>query len=230
MLFPSLPVGLIFDHKAVQGFPFRDARQIIRHMTIATRNTRSLTANPQGLLLIVLGLLFGPGYYAFCQHVSGRAGQTYALTERSDRWTLPDGSILRLRSGQAYKPLPLDLTPDQNGYRFRFSFNVTRTDSNDVANEYQMSLLQGDVGVAARSIKVRGRGKVDVALDPVQILYPGSYVLVLEEVGKPALGVSGVGLQIDTGVEQPKMWIAWSGLVLLVCGIALLLRDALARR
>jgi hypothetical protein len=199
-------------------------------MTKATRNTRSLPANPQGLLLIVLGLLFGPGYYAFCQHVSGRAGQNYALTERSDRWTLPDGSILRLRSGQAYKPLPLDLTPDQNGYRFRFSFNVTHTDSTDATNEYQMSLLQGDTGVAERSIKVRGRGKVDVALDPVHIFYPGNYVLVLEEVGKPALAVSGVGLQIDTGVEQPKMWIAWSGLVLLVCGIALLLRDALARR
>lgn len=180
--------------------------------------------------MVVLGLLFGPGYYAFSQHVSGRPGQNYALTERSDRWTLPDGSILRLRTGQAYKPVPLDLTPDENGYRFRFSFNVTQTGSTDATNEYQMSLLQGDAGVAERSLLVKGHGKVDVALDPVQIFYPGNYVMVLEEVGKPALEVSGVGLQIDTGVEQPKMWIAWSGLVLLVCGIALLLRDAFARR
>ena len=199
-------------------------------MTTATRNIRPLPANSQGLLLVVLGLLFGPGYYAFCQHVSGKPGQNYAMTERSDRWTLPDGSILRLRTGQAYKPLPLDLTPEQNGYRFRFNFNVTETGSSNATNEYQMSLLQGDTGVAERSIQVNGRGKVNVALDPVQIFFPGSYVLVLEEVGKPALAVSGVSLQIDTGVEQPKMWIAWSGLVLLVCGIALLLRDAFARR
>ena len=183
----------------------------------------------QGLLLIVLGMLIGPGYYAFCQHLSGRAGQNFALTERGDRWALPDGSILRLRGGQAYKPLPLELTPEHNAYRLRFSFNVTQAQATDAANEYQVSLLQADTGIAERSLKVKGRGKVDVALEPLHIFYPGNYVLVLEEVGTPALAVSGVSLQIDTGVEKPKMWIAWSGLVLLVFGILFLLRDAIVR-
>jgi len=182
---------------------------------------------PQALLLIVLGLLIGPGYYAFCEHVSGRPGQTYALTERGNRWAMPDGSILRLRGGKAYKPLPLELTPDSNGYRLRFRFNVTQADATDAANAYQVSLLQGDTNVAERSIQVRGRGKVDVALDPLQIFYPGGYTLVLEEVGEPPLAVSGVSLQIDTGVEKPKMWVAWSGLVLLVFGVGILVRDAI---
>ncbi len=187
---------------------------------------------PQALLLLVLGLLIGPGYFAFCEHVSGRPGPTYALTERGNRWTMPDGSILRLRGGMAYKPVPLELTPDSNGYRLRFTFNVTQDGASDATNEYQVSLLQGDTGIAERSIKVRGRGKVEEALDPLQIFYPGGYVLVLEEVGTPPLAVSGVSLQIDTGVEKPKMWIAWSGLVLLVFGVGILLRDAImqARR
>jgi len=184
---------------------------------------------PQALLLLVLGLLIGPGYFAFCEHVSGRPGQTYALTERGNRWTMPDGSILRLRGGMAYKPLPLELTPDSNGYRLRFSFNVTQTDATDAVNEYQVSLLQADTGIAERSIKVKGRGKVDVALDPLQIFYPGGYTLVLEEVGTPPLAVSGVSLQVDTGVEKPKMWIAWSGLALLVLGVGVLLRDAIVQ-
>jgi hypothetical protein len=184
---------------------------------------------PQALLLLVLGLLIGPGYFAFCEHVSGRPGQTYALTERGNRWMMPDGSILRLRGGMAYKPLPLELTPDSNGYRLRFSFNVTQADASDAVNEYQVSLLQGDTGIAERSIKVKGRGKVDVALDPLQIFYPGGYTLVLEEVGTPPLAVSGVSLQIDTGVEKPKMWIAWSGLALLVLGVGVLLRDAIVQ-
>jgi len=184
---------------------------------------------PQALLLLVLGLLIGPGYFAFCEHVSGRPGQTYALTERGNRWMMPDGSILRLRGGMAYKPLPLELTPDSNGYRLRFSFNVTQPDASDAVNEYQVSLLQGDTGIAERSIKVKGRGKVDVALDPLQIFYPGGYTLVLEEVGTPPLAVSGVSLQIDTGVEKPKMWIAWSGLALLVLGVGVLLRDAIVQ-
>lgn len=184
---------------------------------------------PQALLLLVLGLLLGPGYFAFCEHVSGRPGQTYALTERGNRWAMPDGSILRLRGGMAYKPVPLELTPDSNGYRLRFSFNVTQADASDAANEYQFSLLQADTGIAERSIKVKGRGKVDVTLDPLQIFYPGGYVLVLEEVGTPALAVSGVSLQIDTGVEKPKMWIAWSGMALLVIGVGILLFDAIVQ-
>jgi hypothetical protein len=185
---------------------------------------------PQALLLIVLGLLIGPGYYGFCEHVSGRAGQTYALTERGNRWTMPDGSILRLRGGMAYKPVPLELTPDSNGYRLRFTFNVTQQgDATDATNEYQVSLLQGDNGIAERSIKVNGRGKVEKVLDPLQIFYPGGYMLVLEEVGAPPLAVSGVSLQIDTGVEKPKMWVAWSGLVLLVFGVGVLVRDAIVQ-
>lgn len=184
---------------------------------------------PQVLLLIVLGLLIGPGYYAFCEHVSGRSGQSFALTERGNRWPLPDGSVLRLRGGQAYKPLPLELTPEQNNYRLRFTFNVTQPDSTGATNEYQVSLMQGDSGVAERSIKVKGRGNVSVALEPLQIYYPGSYLLVLEEVGTPPLAVSGVGLQVDTGVERPKMWVAWSGLVLLVFGIGMVLRDVVAQ-
>lgn len=182
---------------------------------------------PQALLLIVLGLLIGPGYYAFCEHVSGRLGKNYALTERGNRWPLPDGSILRLRGGMAYKPVPLELTPDSNSYRLRFSFNVTQADTTDATNDYQVSLLQGDTGVAERSIQVKGRGNVTVALNPLQIFYPGSYLLVLEEVGTPPLTVSGVSLQIESGVEKPKMWIAWSGLVLLVFGVGILVRDAI---
>ena len=184
---------------------------------------------PQALLLIVLGLLIGPGYYAFCEHVSGRPGKNYALTERGNRWMLPDGSILRLRGGMAYKPVPLELTPESSSYRLRFSFNVTQADAIDAENDYQVSLLQGDTGVAERSIQVKGRGNVSVALNPLQIFHPGDYLLVLEEIGTPPLAVSGVSLQIETGVEKPKMWIAWSGLVLLVFGVGILARDAIVQ-
>ena len=181
---------------------------------------------PQALLLILLGLLIGPGYYAFCEYVSGRPGQNYALTERSNRWPLPDGSILRLRGAMAYKPLPLELTPESNAYRLRFRFNVTPAAA-DATNHYHVSLLQGDAGAIGRSIQVKGQGNVAVALEPMQIFYPGSYVLVLEEVGAPPLTVSGVSLQVDTNVERPKMWIAWSGMALLVFGVGILVRDAI---
>ena len=178
------------------------------------------------LLLVVLGMLVGPGYFAFCEYLSGRPGKTYAMTERADRWTLADGSILRVRGGMAYKPLPLELTPDENGYRLRFTFNVTQADASKASNRYEATLMQGDTSVMRRDLQVDGRGRVAVALDPLKILFPGAYTLILEEVGAPALKVDGVGLQVDTGVEAPKMWLAWSGLALLAAGVILLLRDA----
>lgn len=178
------------------------------------------------LLLVVLGMLVGPGYYAFCEYLSGRPGKTFAMTERGDRWTLPDGSILRVRGGMAYKPLPLELTPEENGYRLRFTFNVTQADASKASNRYEATLMQGDTSVMRRDLQVDGRGRIAVALDPLKILFPGAYTLILEEVGAPALTVDGVGLQLDTGVEAPKMWLAWSGLALLAVGVLLLLRDA----
>ena len=141
---------------------------------------------------------------------------------------LKDKSVIGIRDRTDHSYLrPLELTPESNGYRLRFSFNVTQADASDATNEYQVSLLQGDTSIAERSVKVKGRGKVDVALDPLQIFYPGGYVLVLEEVGAPRLAVSGVSLQVDTSVEKPKMWIAWSGLALLVLGVGVLLYDAI---
>ena len=182
--------------------------------------------NPQALILMVVGLLIGPGYYLVGERISGRQGETYAMTERGNRWALPDGAILRLRGGLGYKPVPLELSPESNDYRLRFRFDVKPGGAAGAKNEYQVSLLHGDSAIE-RSMQVRGQGNVEVALDPVQVFDPGTYVLVLEEVGTPPLAVSGVNLQIDNRVEKRKPWIAWSGLVLFVFGFGLLMRDAL---
>ncbi len=183
---------------------------------------------PQALLLIVFGLLMGPGYFAFTEYLSGRPGQSFTLTERASRWPLPDGSILRVRGGLAYKPIPLELTPADNGYRLRFEFNVVDGPA-DAANAYQVSLTQGDLGVVERSLQVKGSGNVTVTLDRLEVLYPDSYLLLVEEVGPPALSVSDIKLQLYTGVEKPRVWIAWSGLVMLLFGIGMQVREVLVR-
>ncbi len=183
---------------------------------------------PQALLLIVLGLLLGPGYFAFTEYLSGRPGESFTLTERASRWPLPDGSILRVHGGLAYKPIPLELTPANNGYRLRFEFNVA-DGAADSANAYQVSLMHGDLGVVERSLQVKGRGKVTVTLDRLEIPYPDAYLLLLEEIGPPALTVSSIRLQLTTDVQKPRDWIAWSGLVLLLFGFGLQVREVLVR-
>ena len=182
---------------------------------------------PPTLLLIVLGTIFGPVYFAYCEYLSGETVEMHTLTERADRWELPDGAILRFRGGLGYRPVALELTPDLNLYRFRFIFDAARTEasSKNPGNDYQMSLLQGDVGIFERSFRAAGKGVISVALDPMEIIYRGSYVLVLEEVGLPQLQVAAVKLEVRTKVEKMRTWLVWSGLVMLAFGAAIIIRD-----
>jgi len=182
---------------------------------------------PPTLLLIVLGTIFGPVYFLYCEYLSGEIAEMHTLTERADRWELPDGAILRFRGGLGYRPVALELTPELNLYRFRFVFDAARADasSKDAGNDYQMSLLQGDLGIYERSFRATGNGAVAVALEPMQILYRGSYVLLLEEVGLPQLRVAAVKLEVRTRVEKMRMWLVWGGLVMLAFGAALIIRD-----
>ena len=182
---------------------------------------------PATLLLIVLGAIFGPVYFAYCEYLSGETAETHTLTERADRWELPDSTILRFRGGLGYRPVALELTPELNLYRFRFTFDVVRSgvSPEDAGNEYQVSVLLDDVGIFERSFPAAGNGAISIALDPMEILYRGSYVLLLEEVGTPQLEVAGVKLEMRTKVEKMRTWLVWSGLVMLAFGAAIVIRD-----
>lgn len=183
--------------------------------------------NPATLLLVVLGAIFGPVYLAYCEYLSGETAEMHALSERADRWELPDGSILRFRGGLAFRPVALELTPESNLYRFRFTFDFARgrTSPNETGNEYQVSVLQGDTGIYERSFRAAGDDKVSVALDPIEILYGGSYVLLLEETGTPRLQVADVKLEVRNKVEKKRTWLVWCGLVMLAVGAAILVRE-----
>jgi len=183
------------------------------------------------LLLIVVGLMLGPGYYYFIEFASGEAVETHQLTERNARWVLPDGAILRLKSGLAYKPVALDMGPESNRYRLRFTFDMMPRDAipSGVHNTYQVSVLQGDLAIFERNFEVAGSGAEKVATQPFDVVYPGSYILLIEEVGTPPLGVSGVKLEVIAKAEKPRMWLAFCGLVLMGAGILVVLRDMIRK-
>jgi hypothetical protein len=183
-------------------------------------------------LLIAVGLVLGPGYFYVFEYLSGEPAETHVLSERGKRWELPDGAILRLRSGLAYKPVMLDLTPDANRHRLRFTFDVKPRDGvpSGIHNTYQASVLQGDTTIFERSIEINETGEVTKTLDPFEIFFPGSYALLLEEIGTPPLGVASVKFELLNRAEKPRMWLAWSGLVLLGFGVVLVLRDFLQKQ
>jgi hypothetical protein len=180
-------------------------------------------------VLIVIGLLLGPVHFYFWEQVTGRVGGTYSLGERAARWQLPDGAILRITSGLAFQPLPLELNPERNLYRLRLHFAMAPNTSAAAGtrNAYQLSVLQGDVAIFERGMEVSGDGEVSRTLPAFEVSHPGSYVLLLEEVGKPPLGTSAVKVELIEAVEKPRMWVAWCGVIMLGFGVVLVLREVL---
>ena len=175
-------------------------------------------------LMIAIGLLLGPTYSTLWESLSGALHESHALTERSDRWTLPDGSIQRFRGGLAYRPVTLKLTPEMNRVRLRLAFGTVRSATEGTAgNEYLATLLDVDHPVFERALQltVAPGGKATLDVRAFEVFAPTEYLFLLEEVGKPALEVSSVTLEVWERAEPPFKPVVWCGLGLLLIGMGM---------
>ena len=176
--------------------------------------------NPASILLILLGLLLGPGYYLYCEHLSGRTATTLELNERADRWALPDGSIQRFRSGRAYRPLVLDLHPERNRVRLSLAFDLP-AEGRPAVNHYQATLFDLDHPLLQRelSMHVRPGASASARVGTVQVHTPGEHLFLLEELGTPALTPVRATLTVREAVERPLMPVVWAGIAMLLAGL-----------
>jgi hypothetical protein len=191
------------------------------------------TIPPRAILLIVLGTLFGPVYYAYCVYLSGKTVQTHVLSERAERWTLPDGSIQRTRSGLAFKPLALALDPAMNKVQLRFTFHAAQAPGGQPGtNEYGVSLTFLDTPLLEHTLRVELRAgqPARAALPPVDITAPGEYAFLLQEVGKPAVPVTQVDLELRRDVEAPNALVVSMGVVLVAAGLGWIAYGQITRR
>jgi hypothetical protein len=183
--------------------------------------------------MLMLGLLLGPTYYIFCEYLSGEDGETFTLSERAARWTLPDGTILHVAHGQAFRPVTLKLDPEMNRIAFRLTFDAASgsSDAPKSTDEYQVTLLQSDQPIFERSlaVKLAPGGKTSVETDRLEFYYPGDYTFLLQEAGAPRVPVSQVTLQLRKKIETLFLPLMWSGFALLVAGLALTLEPYLPR-
>ncbi len=173
-----------------------------------------------GILLIVLGLILGPGYYAYCEHLSGENLQSITVTERADRWTLPDGSIQRFPKGLAYRPVELTLAPALNRLRLRLTFDFP--DQGDAPPaEYLATLLDQDYPVIEQPVTVRTAGRVSATVRTFEVPAPGTYLFLLEEIGAPRAGAT-VTVQLRGRIERLVRPLMWIGYALFLVGLGLL--------
>jgi len=185
---------------------------------------------PTVALLLVIGVLLGPVYYAWCLLFSGHSAQTIQMAERAARWVTADGSILRFTNGLAYKPVALELTPGMNRVKLRIDFKF----ADDVDPQapsglrYQASLAQLDHTILEHPfmIKVSGSGSQSEVIGPMDIPYPAEYLFVLEELDTPRV-IPSLSLELITNVEIPAKTVIWSGMALLVIALIVALRDTL---
>jgi hypothetical protein len=183
----------------------------------------------------MVGLLFGPGYFIVTAYLSGEPGQTFTLTERSARWTLPDGTILHFAHGSVYKPVAIDLDPNMNRIAFELSFQFAPAQAGTTAaatEDYEAVLYQADQAILQRALRVdaksAGTRKIDAG--SIDVYYPGTYTFILEGPEPVQVPVSQVTLQVRQKIETPSMPFLVVGMVVLVVGLALSLEPYLPGR
>jgi len=186
-----------------------------------------------GPLLLMLGLLLGPTYYIFCEYLSGEDSDTFVLTERAARWTLPDGTILHVSNGKAFRPVTLKLDPEMNRIAFRLTFEAApgSSDARKAIDEYQVTLLQSDQPIFERAlaVKLAPGGKTSVETGKLEMYYPGAYEFLLQETGTPRVPASQVTLTVRKRIETLLLPLMWGGFAMLVAGVAVTLEPYLPR-
>ena len=178
----------------------------------------------RAVVLVILGVLLGPGYQYYIMHLSGRDTARVELRERAERWVLPDGSIERFRSGFAYRPTILELDPARNQVRLRLTFRMASGESAPPAapaNEYEATLLEFDHPLQRRTFKLDAApgSSHTVDLPAMEVRASGAHLFVLQELGVPARQVSVVTLQVVEEVERMVQPVAWAGTAMLLAGL-----------
>jgi hypothetical protein len=179
------------------------------------------------ILLILVGLMLGPGYYAWAAFFSGGKVAEHRLGEKGARWTLPSGDVMRFSNANAFKPVELELDPAMNTVGLALVFEVV----GDVrvepvrGNAYQALLLAAGAPLVEKQVAIsRGANPGPDQLwselvATVDVPSAGTYTFVLAETKPPELPLTGISLQVRRNVVRARMEVVWSGVALLVAGV-----------
>ena len=179
-------------------------------------------------ILLVLGLLLGPGYYLYGQHFNGRETLRVELTERAERWTLSDGTVHRFPGRRAYRPVELPLHPDRNLVVIALTFHMASERAREAdANLYLATLFDMDRPALQREIRIDAApGKAArVVLPPQVVRSPLTHLFALEELNAAPRPVAAVTLVLRERAEPFVEQLVRIGIGLLIAGLLLLVHD-----
>lgn len=172
------------------------------------------------IVLLILGLLLGPGYYVYTRYFTGQVVATQALPlagtriEATNVAVRPDmnpiGLVLRFSAAHGQTINPPD-TP-RNAYRARL------VDGERVVLDERFSLISSLVESAVAL-------QFQQALPLFDAERAANYRLELSLDGDAQMQVSSVDVQVRAGMRAPDLRVVAAGLVLLVLGVVGVLRT-----
>jgi hypothetical protein len=173
--------------------------------------------------MLAIGLMLGPVYFILTQYILSEAGPSFVLTERGQRWTLPDGAILHFARGAAYRPVEVQLAPEMNPIGLQLMFEAASgARQGEGADDYQATLMQADQAILQRPVQVllQPGEKKTINAGTLDVYYPGAYLFVLEAPAAPHVPLSQVTLNIRQHVQAPLMPLVWLGVAMIAAGLA----------
>ncbi len=180
------------------------------------------------LVSIVLGALFGPGYYLFNAHFNGSLTGTVDMTGRADRWKFADGTIQRFPGRLAHTPVHLQLDPERNQAIVAITFEMAQgSQAATQDNLYLATLLDQDQPAWQREIRVHAGpgGTQQVVFPPYVVRTPATHLFLLEELNRAPRPVASVTLALREHAEPYLLGLVRMGIGLLIAGVLLLGYD-----
>lgn len=171
-----------------------------------------------GILLLIAGLVMGPGYYVYARFFSGILVATQAMQVRAE-----DGV-------QRFQPVSLKLAPDMQPaglvLRFQVSHGATISPPNTPRNDYRARLLDGerivlDQRFSLQSTLVESTPSLQFqqSLAVPAVDRAAEYQLELQLEGEPDMQVLSADVQVRAHMREPDFTLVYAGAAIAAAGL-----------
>ena len=194
---------------------------------------------PISAMLLLIGLVAGPGYYFYCTSFSGSPLEQVTVFSQ-DASSLKLGDMTVQRSGSNAKwnsPVTLELAPEMNPISVDAKIQYMKPASGGTKRTQYAAKLSGNgktlwektFSVSAKMDQKDGNTvKIDKVMIPklttsikrFSIEEPGSYTLDIEQKGEHDLAVAKLDLDLRKNVIVPNMKVVMAGGISLLLAIA----------
>lgn len=165
------------------------------------------------LLLVLVGLALGPGYWVYAKFYSGRLAQVLDLRPtaagglESEGFRLsgemrPVGLILKAQGG--FAPNMDENKPPANRYRMRVELDG-------------QPFREADLSLAVKQVSDSNPAFVERLLW-LEAVTPGEYRLRLEPTAAPEIRLDQARLEVRAGIQEPDGRVVAAGLLMMILG------------